>query len=77
MSKSTVHTPSAIVTSHSNDEKGFMASEACEALNCFKHEMMEVLQLPKEELDKVDHIELRVEWVPKLTARVYPKKHNG
>lgn len=53
--------------SANNDVIGF--------INNFYHEFQTVIKLNEDEMAKFDHIELAVEWIPKLTARVYPKKH--
>lgn len=63
------------VTIRENDSKTSKNNDALDCINNFYHELQTVLQLPEDELAKVDHIELTVEWIPKLTARVYPKKH--
>ena len=56
-----------------NDEK-MMNSEVRDALSNLKEEMHAMLQLPPEDLAKVDYIEWKLDWKPVLTSRIYPKK---
>ena len=51
-----------------------MNSEVRDALSNLKEEMHAMLQLPPEDLAKVDHIEWKLDWKPVLTSRIYPKK---
>ena len=43
-------------------------------LEKINQEMHTALQLPPEDLAKIDHIEWTLDWKPVLTARLYPKK---
>lgn len=45
-----------------------------EPLEKINQEMHTALQLPPEDLAKIDHIEWKLDWKPVLTARLYPKK---
>ena len=49
-------------------------SETLNALAGLMDEMHRILQLPPEDLAKVDHIEWKLDWKPVLTACLYPKK---
>ena len=49
-------------------------NETLDALSRLKEEVHETLQLPPEDLAKIDHIEWRLDWKPVLTARLYLNK---
>ncbi len=57
-----------------NHDAKIMSPEIRDALSTFKDEMHGILQLPPEDLAKVDHIEWKLDWKPVLTACLYPKK---
>ena len=57
-----------------NHDVKTMSSETIDALSRLKNEMHGFLQLPPEDLAKVDHIEWKLDWKPVLTACLYPKK---
>ncbi|MBB5142301.1 hypothetical protein [Desulfovibrio intestinalis] len=44
------------------------------AIFSFREEIHEALQLPPEDMAKIDYIEWQLNWKPVLTACVYPKK---
>ena len=69
----TVQTGSDSATCENNDAK-MMNSETRNTLSSLKEEMHAMLQLPPEDLAKVDHIEWKLDWKPVLTSRIYPKK---
>ena len=49
-------------------------NETLDALSKLKEEVHGILQLPPEDLAKIDHVEWRLDWKPVLTARLYLKK---
>ena len=51
-----------------------MDHDTREAIFSFREEIHEALQLPPEDMAKIDHIEWKLDWKPVLTARLYPKK---
>ena len=57
-----------------NHDVKTMNNETIDALSRLKNEMHGFLQLPPEDLAKVDHIEWKLDWKPVLTACLYPKK---
>ena len=57
-----------------NHDVKTMNNETIGALSRLKNEMHGILQLPPEDLAKVDHIEWKLDWKPVLTACLYPKK---
>ena len=57
-----------------NHDAKTMSSETLDALSSLKDEIHGILQLPPEDLAKVDHIEWKLDWKPVLTACLYPKK---
>ena len=62
-----------IVSVQSYDTKK-MDSDTRGAISNLREEMHEMLQLPSEDLAKVDYIEWKLDWKPVLTSRLYPKK---
>ena len=62
-----------IASDQSYDTK-MMNSEMRDALSEFKEEVHSILQLPPENMAKIDHIECQLDWKPVLTARLYLKK---
>ena len=69
----TVQTGSDSATCENNDAK-MMNSEMRDALSEFKEEVHSMLQLPPEDMAKIDYIECRLDWKPVLISRLYPKK---
>ena len=57
-----------------NHDVKTMNNETIDALSRLKNEMHGFLQLPPEDLAKVDHIEWKLDWKPVLTACLYPQK---
>ena len=57
-----------------NHDVKIMSPEIRDALSEFKEEVHSILQLPTEDMAKIDHIECRLDWKPVLTTRLYPKK---
>ena len=57
-----------------NHDVKIMSPEIRDALSEFKEEVHSILQLPPEDMAKIDHIECRLDWKPVLTTRLYPKK---
>ena len=51
-----------------------MDHDTREAIFSFREEIHEALQLPPEDMAKIDHIEWKLDWKPVLTVRVSPKK---
>lgn len=47
--------------------------ETLETISQLGKEIHEFLQLPPEDMAKIDHIEWKLDWKPVLTARLYPK----
>ena len=68
----TVPTGNDSATCEGNDTKT-MNSATCNTLSNLKEEMHAMLQLPPEDLAKIDHIEWELDWKPVLTSRLYPK----
>ena len=64
--KSTEPLGKAIASAQSSDTR--------DAISSLREEMHEMLQLPSEDLAKVDYIEWKLDWKPVLTSRLYPKK---
>lgn len=48
--------------------------EVLEAVSNFTNELHQMLQFPPEGMAKIDHIELRLDWKPVLTANLFPQK---
>lgn len=71
--KTTAPHSETIASAQSYDGK-MMIHDTREAFSSFREEFLEALQLPQEDLAKIDHIELNLDWKPVLTARIYPKK---
>ena len=57
-----------------NHDVKIMSPEIRDALSEFKEEVHSILQLPTEDMAKIDHIECQLDWKPVLTTRLYPKK---
>ena len=57
-----------------NHDAKIMSPEIRNALSEFKEEVHSILQLPPENMAKIDHIECQLDWKPVLTARHYLKK---
>lgn len=57
-----------------NHDVETMSSETIDALSKLKNEMHGFLQLPPEDLAKVDHIEWKLDWKPVLTTYLYTKE---
>ena len=71
--KSTEPLGKAIASAQSYDAKK-MDSDIRDAISSLREEMHEMLQIPSEDLAKIDYIEWKLDWKPVLTARLYPKK---
>ena len=65
--------PCKDITISENRDAKTMSSETLDALSSLKDEIHGILQLPPEDLAKVDHIEWKLDWKPVLTACLYPK----
>ncbi len=48
-------------------------SETLEAISQLEKEIHQVLQLPPEDMAKIDHIEWRLDWKPVLSVSLFPK----
>ncbi len=57
-----------------NHDAKIMSPEMRDALSEFKEEVHSILQLPTEDMAKIDHIECQLDWKPVLTTRLYLKK---
>ena len=71
--KSTAPLGKTIASAQSYDAKK-MDSDIRDAIYSLREEMHEMLQIPSEDLAKIDYIEWKLDWKPVLTARLYPKK---
>lgn len=50
-----------------------MTKDTLAAVTAVQREISAMLQLPAEELSKLSHLELQLDWKPVLTVNLYPK----
>ena len=70
--KSTEPLGKAIASAQSYDAKK-MDSDTRDAISSLREEMHEMLQIPSEDLAKIDYIEWKLDWKPVLTVNIHPK----
>lgn len=63
---------SILSISYKNDENSM--DNTCHYLKEIKKEIHAALQLPSEDMDKIDHIEWQITLKPEFIVRMYPKK---
>lgn len=57
-----------------NQNGTIMSKDTFAAVTAIQQEIHAMLQLPAEDLSKLSHFELQLDWKPVLTSRIYPKK---
>ena len=56
-----------------NQNGTIMSKDTFAAVTAIQQEIHAMLQLPAEDLSKLSHFELQLEWKPVLSVNLYPK----